>query len=145
MMISIFQNIIPGGISVPSLLATIVVLVIVWMIDSIPVYIAGKILAGEKATFGRAMVATLLGPIVFYVVLVVIDFLLGGIIGGGAYIWSLVLAFIAWVGVYKSTFKTGWLTAFGIALLAIVIFVILSLIVNALFGTIVPSPFHTTI
>ncbi|MGQ9719622.1 MAG: hypothetical protein ACUVWK_07305 [Nitrososphaerales archaeon] len=37
-----------------------------------------------------------------------------------------------WLWVYKSSFKTGWLQALGIALLAVVVFFILSLIIVAL-------------
>lgn len=94
-----------------------------------------------EASFGAAMVATLFGPIVYAIVLFVGDFFLGALIGSSAYILALVLAFIAWLAVYKSAFGTGWLSALGIAVLAIIVFFILSIILGALFGIIFPKEY----
>ena len=41
-------------------------------------------MTGGQATFGDAMLATLVGPIVFVVVLVLVDFFLGPVIGVSA-------------------------------------------------------------
>lgn len=62
-------------------------------------------------------------------------------IGGGAYVWALVLAFIAWVWVFKASFKTTWLGALAIAILAILVFAVISLLFGALLGIVVPAPF----
>jgi hypothetical protein len=132
-MVSIFSTLFPSGVTLLALLSIIIVLVIVWIIASIPAYIAGKVVTRGKATFGEAMAATLLGPIVYIIVLVVVDFFLG-LAGTEGYIVGFVLAFIAWVWVYKATFKTGWLGALATAILAIIIFVILLFIIGALFG-----------
>jgi len=78
---------------------------------------------------------------VYAVTLFVVDFFLGSLIGGGAYILSLVLAFIAWVWVFKASFKTTWLGALAIAILAILVFAVLSLLFGALLGIMVPAPF----
>ncbi len=130
-----------GQLSLVGLLAIIVGLIILWIIVSIPVYIAGKIVTSGEATIGDAMIATLFGPIVYAVTLFLVDFFLGALIGSSAYVWALILAFIAWVWVYKASFKTGWLGALAIAILAILVFAVLSFIFGLLLGVIVPAPF----
>jgi hypothetical protein len=122
-------------------LVTIIGLVILWVVISIPAWLAGKAITGGKSTFGDAMVATLVGPIVYFVILVVVDFFLGTLIGSGAYIIALILAFVAWIWVYKSSFGTGWLGGLGIAVLSIIIFAVMSLIFGVLFGIVVPASF----
>jgi hypothetical protein len=124
-----------------SLLVTIIGLIILWIIVSIPVWLAGKAVTGGKATFGDAMIATLFGPIVYAVTLIIVDYFLGALIGSTAYIIALILALIAWIWVYKASFKTGWLGGIAIAILAWIIFVVISIIFGALFGLVVPAPF----
>ncbi len=128
-----------------SLLVTIISLIILWIIVSIPVWLAGKAVTGGKATFGEAMIATLFGPIVYAITLVVVDFLVGGLIGSTGYIIALILAFIGWIWVYKASFKTGWLGGIAIAILAVIIFVVISIIFGAIFGLVVPAPFFPRI
>ena len=130
--------------SLLALLVTVVGLIILWIIVSIPVYLAGKVVAGGKATFGEAMLATLLGPIVYALTLVVVDFLLGPLIRSSAYIVAIVLAFIAWIWVFKYSFKTSWFAGLAIAILAVIIFFVLSIIMGALFGLVIPSHFFPT-
>ena len=130
-----------GNITLESLLLTIVGLIILWIIVSIPVWLAGKAVTGGKATFGEAMIATLFGPIVYVITLLVVDFLLGAVVGSAAYVIAFLLALIAWVWVYKASFKTGWLGAIAIAILAWIIFLVLSIILGILFGVIIPHTF----
>lgn len=124
-----------------SLLVTIIGLIILWIIVSIPVWLAGKAVTGGKATFGEAMIATLFGPIVYAVTLIIVGYFLGTLIGSTAYIIALILALIAWIWVYKASFRTGWLGAIGVAILAWIIFVVISIIFGALFGIVVPGTF----
>ena len=128
-----------------SLIFTIISLLILWIIVSIPVWLAGKALTGGEASFGDALLATLAGPIVYAIVTFVVDFFLSAIIGSVAFVFGYILALIAWVWVYKASFGTGWLKAVLIALLAWVIFVVLSIVVGALFGVAYPAPFFPTI
>jgi hypothetical protein len=123
------------------LLVTIIGLIILWIVVSIPVWIASKAVTDGKGTFGEAMLATLFGPIVYAVTLILVDFFLGALIGSSAYIIALILAFVAWIWVYKASFKTGWLGGIGIAILAVIIFAVISIVLGALFGLIVPAPF----
>jgi hypothetical protein len=130
-----------GSLTVMSLLVTILGLVILWIVISVPAWMAGKAITGGKSTFGDSMVATLFGPIVYVVTLIAVDFFLGKVIGSGAFVIALLLAFIAWIWVYKSSFGTGWLGGIGIALLAVLVFAVLSVILGALFGLVVPASY----
>jgi hypothetical protein len=107
-----------------TLVADIIALLILWIIVSIPVYFAAKLLVGPRAHFGSAMLATLVGPIVFAIVYGLGYYLTSSFFVGLG-ILALLLAFLAWIWVYKAVFHTGWLHAFGIAILAIVIAIIL--------------------
>jgi len=135
------SSVILGSFSLTSLLLTVVGLIILWIIVSIPVYLAGKAVAGSKATFGEAMLATVLGPIVYGLTLVVVDFLLGAIIGSVSYVIAFILALIGWIWVYKRSFRTSWLGGLAIAILALIIFFVVSLVLGAIFGLIVPAHF----
>jgi len=135
------SNLIIGNMTLTSLLVTIIGLIILWIIVSIPVWLAGKAVTGGKATFGDAMIATLFGPIVYAVTLIIVGYFLGTLIGSTAYIIALILALIAWIWVYKASFRTGWLGGIGIAILAWIIFVVISIIFGALFHVAVPGTF----
>ena len=132
-------------LTVPGLLVTLVGLIILWIVVSIPVWLAAKASTGGKATFGEALLATLAGPIVYFIVAFVVDLFLGAVIGSTALIIGYILALVAWIWVFKASFETGWLRAILIAILAWVIFIILSIIVGILFGIAYPSPFFPTI
>jgi hypothetical protein len=139
------SNLIIDNITLTSLLLTIVGLIILWIVVSIPVWLAGKAVTGGQGTFDEAMLATLLGPVVYAVTLILVDVSLGTLIGSTAYIIALILAFIAWIWVYKASFKTGWLGGIAIAILAVIIFAIISVVLGAVFGLIVPAPFFPPI
>jgi len=132
-------------ITVPGILVTLIGLIILWIVVSIPVWLAGKAATGGKGTFGDALLATLAGPIVYFIVTFLVGFFLGAIIGSAAYIFGYILALIAWIWVFKASFQTGWLQAVLIALLAWVIYIILSIVVGSLFGIAYPAPFFPTI
>jgi len=130
-----------GSLTLMSLLVTIIGLAILWIVISIPAWVAGKTITGGKSTFGDAMVATLFGPVVYVVTLIAVDYFLGALIGSGAFVIALLLAFIAWIWVYKSSFGTGWMGGIGIAILSILVFAVMSVILGALFGLVVPTSF----
>ncbi len=132
-------------LSLSSILVTIIGLIILWIVVSIPVWLAGKAATGGKATFGDALLATLAGPIVYIIVVFLVGFFLGAVIGSTAWIFGYILALIAWIWVFKASFQTGWLQAVLIALLAWVIYIVLSIVVGSLFGIAYPSPFFPTI
>ncbi|MCW4018190.1 MAG: hypothetical protein NWF00_05875 [Candidatus Bathyarchaeota archaeon] len=133
-----------GDLTLESILIFVVGLVILWVIVSIPVYIAGKVVTGGKSSLGDALIATLFGPIVYTLTLFLVQFLLGALIGASAYIWALIIAFLAWLGVFKASFNTGWLGALAIALLAVLVFAGLSILFGVLLGVMFPTPFFPT-
>ena len=140
-------DLIIGGhnVSLTDLIVTLIGLIILWIVVSIPVWLAGKAVTGGKATFGDALLATLAGPIVYFIVSFLVGFFLNALIGSVAFVLGYILALIAWIWVFKASFRTGWLSAIAIAILAWVLFIVLSIIVGALFGIAYPSPFFPKI
>ena len=113
--------------------------IIIWIIASFPAYIAGKMVTGGKATFGAAMGATLGGVIVYALTIILVGFFLGAVIGPTAIVWGVILGFVAFLGVYKSAFHAGWLGAFGIAVIPVLVALVLNLVVGALFSVSFPA------
>lgn len=130
-----------GSLTLTGVLVFVVGMIILWLIVSIPVYIAGKIVTAGESSLVDAMVATLFGPITYAVTLLAVNYLLGDLLGTAAFVLALVLAFIAWVYIFKASFRTGWFGAFATAILAILIFAALSSIFGTLLGVNVPAPF----
>ncbi len=113
--------------------------IVIWVVASLPAYVAGKMVTGGRATFGEAMSATLGGVIVYALTVVLVGFFLGAVIGPAAIIWGVILGFVAFLGVYKSAFHTGWLGAFGIAVISVFVALIINLVVGVLFGVSFPA------
>ena len=110
----------------------IIFLILGWIIITIPVYLAAKIF-GSDASFLKAMVAVLLAGIlsgIIIIIFVYISIVYGSFI---LIILGLIIAFIAVLGVYKSMFNVGWVAAFGIIIVSIIIAFIFNLILS-LFG-----------
>ena len=130
-----------GGELVGVILAVLIGLVVLWVLVSIPVWIAAKILTLGKAKFTRAMLVTAVGPIIYAIVFLVSKMVLSLAFGDSPWLFVLafVIAFIAWIGVFKKGFKTGWLRARGIAILATVVFAVLGIIVTLIIQAIVPG------
>ncbi len=129
-----------GELTLVNILVFIIGLIILWLLVTIPVYLAGKIVTAGASSMGDAMIATLFGPIVYIVTLFGVNFFLGELIGSAAYILALVIAFVAWIWVFKASFDTEWLRALSIAVLAILIFAVISILFGTL-GVLVPAPF----
>jgi hypothetical protein len=129
----------PSGVF--GLLVYLVGLVVLWVVVSIPVYFAGKLVKGERASFGNAMGATLGGVVVYYVVYFVVAFTLGAFLGSAAGVMALVLGFLAWLAVFRSAFHTSWFGAVGIVVLAWIILLVLDVILVAIFGVRFPDFF----
>jgi hypothetical protein len=115
---------------------------ILWVIVSVPVCVAGKIMTAGKSTLSDAMIASLFGPIVYAATLFGLNFL----IGPGAYVWASFIAFIAWVYVFKACFKRAlksWLGALAMSILAIFAFAVMSMVFAAIYGITIPAPFFS--
>lgn len=125
-----------------SALLVIVGLVAAWFIISIPLYLAAKVVSGRKATFGRALLASLIAPIVVYIFLFLFLILLSPFLLLLAIPVSLILAIIVLVYIYASIFQTSWLGGLGIAIISFVITLIIFAIFSAFFAIL---PFGTSI
>ena len=95
-----------------SIIIAIISLVIIWAIVSVPVWISAKIITSCRARFGRVMLVTAAGPIVYALVLIISTRFLSLAIGNRSSLIvsiGLVLAFLAWIYVFKRGFETGWI------------------------------------
>lgn len=131
-----------GGTEIVVIAAAVIIgLLVLWIIVSIPVWVAAKILAMGRVSFSRAMLVTALGPIVSAVVFLIFAALLTAIVGDPTLpvIIGLIVAFVAWIGVFKRGFHTGWLRALGIAMLAVILFAVIGFIISLLMQVIVPE------
>lgn len=124
------------------IIIAIISFVIIWSIVSIPVWISAKILTSGRASFGRAMLVTAIGPIVYALVLIILTNFLTLTIGNRSPLITsigLVLAFLAWIYTFKRGFETGWIRGIGIALLAIFMFVIIGFAIALFTHLFVPT------
>lgn len=128
-----------AGIDIGAIIALVPTLLGLWIIVSIPVYIAGKAVTGGKAKFTQAMGATILGPLAYLATMIVSTAILGSIVGGIATLPAIILALVVWLWVYKASFKTGWLSTIGIAVLAIIVFIAASFILTFVMGIVMPD------
>jgi hypothetical protein len=116
-------------------------LLILWFIVSIPVYFAGKLLKGGRASFGSALGATLGGVIVYWLVFSVIAYFLGAVIGPAAGALALVVGLLAWLAVFRAAFSTSWFGAIGIVIVAWLILLVFDFLLTTLFGVKFPDFF----
>lgn len=131
-----------GGTEIAVIAASVIIgLLMLWIIVSVPVWIAAKILTRGRVKFSRAMLVTALGPIIYAIVFFVFAALLTAIVGDPTVplIIGFIVAFLAWIGVFKKGFDTGWLRALGIAILAIIVFAVIGLIISLIIQLIVPE------
>lgn len=130
-----------GGEVVGVVLAVLIGLLVLWVLVSIPVWIAAKILTLGKAKFTRAMLVTAAGPVVYAIVFFVSAAVLSVAFGESGWLVALafLIAFVAWIGVFKKGFDTGWLRALAIAILATVVFAIIGVIVTLIIQAVVPG------
>ena len=134
----IANYVLPGTLT--GLLVLVVALVILWVIVSLPVYVAGKLVTAGKAGFGDAMSATLGGTIGYFLVLWGGTFFLSFIMSPAtAAILSFILALIVWVAIYGASFNTSWLGGLGIAIVGWAVLIILDLVLINIFGVAIPK------
>lgn len=121
--------------------AVIIGLIALWIIVTVPVWIAAKILTLGKAKFTRAMLVTAAGPIVYAIVFFISAAALTLALGDPAIpaVIAFIIAFIAWIGVFKKGFDTGWIRALAIAILAIVVFAVIGMVITLIMQAVVPG------
>jgi len=125
--------------SLSAMLVWVVGLVILWVVISIPVYFAGKMINEGKARFGQAMGATLGGELVYFIILYGVVFFLGPSLGATAALLGLGLALIAWLAVYRASFDTSWTRALGIVVVAWLVLFVLDAVLLAFVGVSIPK------
>ncbi|PYB69052.1 hypothetical protein DMB44_00825 [Thermoplasma sp. Kam2015] len=102
-------------------IAFVIAIVITLIIASVPVWLAGKIVS-RRSTFGQAMAATLLSLIIFYIFFFIFS-LFTPFIG-------VIFGFIGSLWVFKEVYSIGWIDALSLAIIAIFIAVIISLLLG---------------
>ncbi len=128
----------PGTLT--GLLVLVVALVILWVVVSLPVYVAGKLVTAGRASFGDAMSATLGGAIGYFLVLWGGTFFLSLIMAPAtAAILSFILALIVWVAIYGASFDTSWLGGLAIAIVGWAVLIVLDLVLINVFGVALPK------
>ena len=129
----------PFPATITGILVFILVLIILWIIVSIPVYFAGKLLTSGKSTLGDAMLATLGGGLIYFLVFYGLAFVLGLFLGPIAIFLAFVLALLSWLAVYRASFDTSWLGALGIVVVAWLVLVVLDVILVVTLGVSIPK------
>src|SRR6266852_9762783 len=108
-----------GGVS--SLLVGFLVLFIIYLlIIGFVLWLAGEIVVGRRVTFGEALAVAGTGT---FLVGASITFL--GLIG-------VLLGLLIFLLLVKHYFKTGWVGAIGVAIMAVIVGVVLTFILGAL-------------
>lgn len=99
-------------------------------------YVAGLVVVGgERAKFSRAFTVAFLGTVVNFVLN--LFFLL--LPGSSSWEYALsvfrrFLFFIVWLSLIKNFYKTGWLGAFAVAILALIIMIVLEILLMPFFA-----------
>ena len=106
-------------------LDTLLINLIINIIILSPVlWIAGRLLAGkDKAKFTDAIWIVVLGTVIGGV----LQYLFAGIIA------AIIVLFI-WLALVKHFFDTGWLRAFAIAIVAIIMWIVIAVIIAVIVG-----------
>jgi hypothetical protein len=117
-----------------ALIATAIVFIVSWFITALSLYLAGRAISGEEATFGEALIIALVGPILVGISSALITPLFGPYVG-------IILALVVWLWVVKSIFGVGWGAAFAIAVLALITFIVVVLVLGFLLGAALFLPF----
>jgi len=111
-------------------------LAVSWLVVSLAVFLAGRLIAGSRVTFPKALTLILIGVVVISLTYTVASISLTPIVGGA-------LAFIIWLFLIKTFFGVGWLSAFLIAILAAVmlpLIIFICLVLLSIVGLAVAPP-----
>jgi hypothetical protein len=131
-----------GGAEIAAIAAAVILgLLVLWITVSIPVWISAKVLTLGRAKFTRAMLVTAVGPAVYAIVFFISAAVLTATFGETTALVaaSFVIAFIAWIAVFKKGFDTGWLRALAIAILATIVFAVIGFIITLVIQAFVPQ------
>lgn len=117
-----------------SVIGLILTIIIAWIIISIPIYLAGKVVSGRRTTFGKAMLAAIIAPVVTLFFFFLVSAGLTVFMGPFSLIVGGIVAIIILSYIYGSIFDTSLLGGFGIALLGTIITYLMAVGVVAIMG-----------
>lgn len=120
--------------TLPGLLLLLTALVVLWVAVSVPVYVSGKLIAGGGAGLGSAMGATLGGTLVYSIVFYGGSVFITPVLGPLGLAAAFVLAILAWLAVYRSSFETSWAGAVAIVVLGWFVLVAIDAVLVSVFG-----------
>ena len=110
------------SIGIGTLLVGFLVLFIVYMlIIGFVLWVAGEIVVGRRVTFGQALGIAGAGT-----------FLIGGVIFLLPSLLGLALGFLLFLLLVKHYFKTGWLGAFGVSIMSVIVGIVVVFIMGSL-------------
>jgi len=103
------------------LIALLIQIIVGTVILAPVLWLAGRALVGkEKAKFLDAVWIILLGTVI------------GAVVGALFGLVAAVIMFIIWLALIKHFFDCGWLMAFAIAIIAVIIFVVIAAILQVI-------------
>src|SRR5574341_1088843 len=105
-----------GTLVVAFLIAFIIYLLVVGFV----LWAAGEIVVGRRVTFGQAFAIAGAGTFLVLATL----FLLGGSLLG------LLVAFLVFLALIRHYFKTGWLAAIGVTIMAVIVAVVIAFVLG---------------
>ena len=105
----------------------LVPLILGWIVTSLVLFIAGRIVSGREATLGEAFMIALVGPILIGITMLITKSFFGPLL-------SLLIAFIIWIWTIKTVFDIGWGAAFLISILSSITLVVVIVITAILLG-----------
>ncbi len=105
-------------------------LIIAWVIISFPIWVSAKFF-NSSASLGKAMIATIAGLIVFYMLSIIFGLILPFPI-------PQIIGFLGILWVFKNIFNVSWGRALGIAFLAAIIVIIINFVIIVLFNISIP-------
>jgi len=114
-----------GALLVGFLIAFVIYLIVIGFV----LWVAGEIVVGRRVTFGQAFAIAGAGTFLVLAVL----FLLPGLIG-------LLIGFVIFLGLIRHYFKTGWLAAFGVTVMAVIVGVVITFLLAILFDGLFTIP-----
>jgi hypothetical protein len=115
---------------VSTLVGFLIVFIIYLLVIGFVLWLAGEIVVGRRVTFGEALGVASVGT-----------FLVGAVIVFLPGLWGLGVGLLLFLLLVKHYFKTGWLGAIGVGVMAIVVGIVIIFVLGALaLGALVALP-----
>ncbi|MFX1510862.1 MAG: hypothetical protein ACFFBR_11215 [Promethearchaeota archaeon] len=114
---------------------TIINFIVQWFVMAFIIMLAGKVVAGMEATFGKALIASLLGSIVAAILAFAFQSFLA------VFWWAAgIVIFIVWLLIIKYYFGTGCIGALIVAILAFIFYLFFVWLFYSFLVPLIPLP-----